>query len=112
MGFQKGQPRPANAGRKKGSKNKRKVARVADILAEKGINPVDEILKLINGKDEKGKPLLGPSLKLTAWFDLQSYCQAKPKALDNEPNDIDPEEFEDVTTADLLTIVGNSDRSK
>lgn len=114
MGFQKGQPRPPNAGRKKGSKNKKKVARVADYLAERDINPAMEILALIQGKDEEGKDLLTPFAKAQAWFDLLAYCQAKPKEVESDGDAADDdsdllETFENVTDATLLKIVKDED---
>lgn len=114
MGFQKGQPRPPNAGRKKGSKNKKKVARVADYLAERDINPAKEILALIHGKDEEDKDLLTPFAKMQAWFDLLAYCQAKPKEIDPSAEESDDDsdlldQFEQVTDATLLKIVKDED---
>ena len=109
MPFQKGQPRHENAGRKKGSKNKKKIARVAEFLAEKNINPAQEILNLINGVDEMGKPLLNAHGKLMAWFDLLSYCQGKPKAEDEgggggESGEQILDQFEGVTDETLLKL--------
>ncbi len=112
--FQKGVPRPPNSGRKKGSKNIKKVLKVADFLAQNDLNPAEEILKLINAKDPKDdeKSLLGPSVRLTAWLDLLSYCQAKPKAVeDNDNDEVDPDDFDELTSADLLKLV-KSDEAK
>lgn len=104
--FQKGVPRPPNAGRKKGSKNIRKVAKVADILCEKGIDPTLEILKILETLNDEGESVLKPRERIEVWMDLQSYCQAKPKAVDEDPNDeVDEEEFQDLTSADLLKLV-------
>ena len=99
MGFQKGQPRPPGAGRRKGSKNIKKVARVADYLAERDINPAEKILDLIANGGLEARD------KVNAWLDLLSYCQAKPKAVDEDGDDQDDEDFEGVATEDLLKLV-------
>lgn len=98
MKFQKGMPRPINSGRKKGSKNKKKIARVSDVLTEKDINPAEKILELIPFLDEKDA--------IEAWFDLLSYCQSKPKQVEEE--EIDPDEgMEDLPDdeGELLKLV-------
>lgn len=101
MAFVKGMPRPANAGRKKGSKNKKTLLRVADVFADKNIEPVTEILRLIDQLDE-------PRDKLKAWLELLSYCQAKPRD-EMPPDDGDEadaliENFENVTDETLMKI--------
>lgn len=97
--FIKGQPRHPGAGRQKGSKNKKKIAKVADLLAEKDINPVERILAII--------PTLEPQDQVKSWLDLLSYCEAKPKAIEMPVggDDEDLEDFEDVSNEDLLKIV-------
>lgn len=108
MAFVKGQPRPPNAGRKKGSKNKKKVARVADYLADQNINPAEEILALIHGKDKDGEPFLTPYAKVQAWMDLLSYCQAKPKEIEIDADDDDSdleEAISEAASSKLLSIV-------
>lgn len=109
MQFQKGQPRPPNAGRKKGSLNKKKIPKVADFLAEKDVNPAEEILKILTAKEgDAHYEKMSPNAKIAAWMDLLSYCQAKPLAeIDSgEASDQDLlEEFEDVPTAKLLELV-------
>lgn len=109
MGFKKGDPKPPGSGRKKGTPNKKKLLKVVDILAEKDLNPVVEILKLMNSLDSKGKPALSPSMKITAWFDLLSYCQAKPKEVEAEKDPLNPEDYEEVSSADLLKLVKKPD---
>lgn len=71
--FEKGKPRPVNSGRKKGSPNKRTIPKVADFLSENGLNPAEEIVKIISDPD------LHPKYKLQGWMELMSYTQAKPK---------------------------------
>lgn len=102
MAFQKGQPRPPNAGRKPGSVNKKRIPKVADYLAEKNINPVDEILALI--------PELKPWEQPKVWLELLSYCEAKPKAIEVLPStDEDLDDFEDVSNEDLLRLIKSPD---
>lgn len=97
MTFYKGMPKPPGSGRKPGSKNKKRVAKVADLLAEKDINPVDQILNLIPSLDEEGQ--------VNAWLDLLAYCQAKPKVDDSFDDDDDIDEFDDIPTEELLRII-------
>lgn len=102
MQFQKGQPRPENAGRKKGSKNKRSVPKVAEYLAEQDINPVQKILDLL--KDRK----LSTSAKIQVWKDLLSYCQGR---IGEEPatlaQDGPSEDDETLTREQILSLVKN-----
>lgn len=100
MAFEKGQPRHPNAGRKKGTPNKKKLVKAADILAEKDINPASEILKLIN------TGTLEPKDELKAWSELLSYCQAKPKETepDGDPDGGDPDDFDEIPTDNILEI--------
>lgn len=105
MGFQKGVPRHPNAGRKKGSKNIKRVAKVSELLAQRDKNPAEEILKLI----ETGN--LNDKEKVDCWLDLLSYCQPKPKAVeveDDDPDELDV--FDNLTDEQLLKIV-NSDEA-
>lgn len=91
--FQKGNP-----GRRPGSKNKKKIVKVADLLAEKEINPVEKILALI--------PSLDPQDQVKSWLDLLSYCQSKPKAVEEpQDDDEDLEDFDEVSNADLIKLV-------
>lgn len=101
MGFQKGMPRPANAGRKKGSKNKKKLLRVAELLAEKDINPVDKVLRLIEHMEPKDAA--------KAWLELLSYCQTKAREDESGDEMADDDDlldqFEQVTDEALLKLV-------
>lgn len=61
MAFVKGAPRPPNAGRKKGSKNKKTLLKVSDYLLQNNINIAQEIwasIQLINDPVDKTKLLL------------------------------------------------------
>jgi hypothetical protein len=71
VAFQKGQPRPPTAGRKKGTPNKATLLKVEEVLAQKGINPVEEILALI--------PDLPPVAQAKTWLELLQYTQAKKR---------------------------------
>ncbi len=116
--FQKGQPRPANAGRKPGSKNKKKIAKVADFLAQKDINPAEQILAILDAKHEcnaevceknckfKGKYLLADQKdRADIWLDLLSYCQGKPKEMEMDFDDESFEDFDEVSNEQLLTLI-------
>jgi len=103
MAFEKGQYRPG-PGRPIGSKNKKTLIRAELLLAEKNINPVAEILRLM--------PELSPDKQADLWLDLLSYCQSKPKDDQNENNgeyesdlDLMVEKFRHVSDATLLAIV-------
>ncbi|MGZ3796475.1 MAG: hypothetical protein ACXVB1_08925 [Pseudobdellovibrionaceae bacterium] len=102
MAFQKGQPRPANAGKKKGSVHNISRKKVSQILAEKNKEPVEEIMRLM--------PMLEPRDQAKLWLDLLSYCQAKPTVYESDDN-TDPnndlvEKFKHVTDATLISIAG------
>ena len=103
MPFQKGQKPPPGAGRPKGSKNKKRVPLVSEYLGSKGINPTNEILKLI--------PSLDADQKLNAWKTLLSHTQPRVSEISLPP--AAPEVSESVApTSQLLSLVkGGSDPS-
>jgi hypothetical protein len=110
MAFQPGQGRPPGSGRKPGSQNKKSVAKVADVLAERDINPVAEILALI-------PELPYASQKIKAYMDLLSYCEAKPKEIESSPDDLPTDEdlinqLKDVSDSALLTLVTRNDNDE
>lgn len=111
MQFQKGQPRPPNAGRKKGSLNKKRIPKVADFLANKDINPAEEVLKILQAKPEDPDYIfLNGKDRVAAWIDLLSYCQAKPAEVVEDDNESDEElleKFEDIPSDVLLKLVKN-----
>lgn len=77
---------PKTGGRKKGSLNKRssfRVARTTMVLEGKGLNPIEEILKLI--------PSLEPKEQVRAWEYIHQYVDVKPKEI-AEPEE---QEFDD-----------------
>ena len=107
MTFQPGQPRPPNAGRKKGSKNKIRIKKVAEVLAENGLNPVLEIVDILNNEAHDMKPAERAKL----WLDLLSYCQAKPREIEPEPEDDPSEELQETPTEALLKLVKEHDEA-
>lgn len=98
MGFQKGQPRPPNAGRKPGSKNKKKIFNTSEILANKDINPTEEILKLI--------PEMNVREKVEAWKYLHSFTEAKPRMPEAqvEESESSIDKLEDIDTENLIAL--------
>lgn len=90
MGFKAGMPRPANAGRKPGSRNKKTIVKASVILAEREINPTDEILKLI--------PQLNPKDQVATWQYLHSYLESKPKQIELNDNE---SEFDEQEAAEI-----------
>ena len=95
------QPGNKLGGRKPGSKNKVSIKRVAEILAEQNINPVDEILKLL--------PQVKPETAIKTWETLLAYTQPKPRELTmrmeppNPYRDVEPINPE-LTQEELLAI--------
>lgn len=108
MKFQKGNPKPTNSGRQKGTPNKRKLEKVADILAAEGVHPAREIFKLIMNGDLKD------SERLDGWNKLLAFCQGKPASeIESDGGDASDAEFletfKDVDNATLLKLVEKSD---
>ncbi len=118
MAFVKGQERPRGSGRQKGTPNRKTVAKVSDYLGEQGINPAEEVLKIINEKvpikNDAGEVIaenfvLQSQARADLWLELLSFCHAKPKTLEIKQFDdnFDAAEFESVATEDLMKVVGN-----
>jgi hypothetical protein len=93
MKFQKGMPKPETSGRKPGSKNKKTILRVEEVLSENEVNPTEEILAII--------PILDPNEQLKAWGMLLAYIQGKPSNGTPEGGSIRKDENEEKT---VLTI--------
>lgn len=74
MGFKPKQPKPSGSGIQKGQKQQRTVIRkkVTEILAEAGVHPVTELMKLI--------PQLTPKDAARVWSDLLQYVEPKLSA--------------------------------
>lgn len=98
MPFQKGEGAVAGPGRPKGTKNKKTLKQAAEVLAERGLNPIEEIIKLIESGNLKNYEVLD------AWKYLQSYCEGKPMAKAPEPAVEAPISTNE---ADILSIVGS-----
>lgn len=98
-------PHPkAGPGRPKGSKNKVKILRVDEALAELGIEPVHQLIRII------GEKKLAAKDEARIWMELLSYCHPKPR--DIEPGDSGDDDGEDLSTeptAKLLAIVRGED---
>jgi len=87
--------KPGNPGRPKGSKNKKKVLRVEDVLVAKEKNPVEEIIAMM--------PQLKPIEQVETWMKLIPYYQAVVKADDGFFDDDDHDE-DDTPVADLISL--------
>ena len=71
MSFARGQPRPANAGRKKGARNKRTLAAEPKVNAD----ALDHLAAMMAAKDD---PTITPDLRLRAAIGLAAYQHPKP----------------------------------
>ncbi len=104
MNFQPGNK--AGKGRPPGSKNKKKIAKVADFLASHDINPAEQILAILGAKDSNGQyTLKNPKDRADIWLDLLSYCQGKPKEMEMDFDDEGFEDFDEVSNEQLLTLI-------
>ena len=118
MGFMKGQARPVGSGRQPGTPNKKTVAKVSDYLGERGVNPAEEILKIIQEKKmvttreghQQEEFVLASSARADLWLELLSFCHAKPKMLELKHFESEPDvsEFDNVATDDLMKVVNKS----
>lgn len=101
--------------------NKKTVAKVSEFLADKGINPADEVLKIINEKKivhdsktnlQKEEFALAAQARADLWLELLSFCHAKPKTLEiNPPKDpFDESDFANVKTEDLMKVLKSPSR--
>lgn len=97
--FSKGMSKIQGSGRQKGSVNKKKLKKVSDVLAESDLDPVKQIVSILQSGELK------PRDEADVWLQLLSYCQAKPKESDGADSEFNPEDFDEVATADLLKLV-------
>lgn len=95
MAYHKGRGKSPGSGRKRGTPNKNKLLRVADVLSEAGKSPVEELLLLI--------PKLQPHYQAKVWLELLSYCQAKPKEVEVSTSPT-PTELSDEAVHYLMNI--------
>lgn len=72
--FQKGQKKPENSGRKKGTPNKLNMG-VEEALAKRGINCVEEMLKIAETTDKE-------EVRLTVYKELLKYVYPQRKAIE------------------------------
>jgi hypothetical protein len=93
MGRPKGMRK--TGGRKPGSKNKQPA--VAELLAERGINPAERLIRLAEDGDLKDHQ------RASVWQTLLEYSQPKPvfdgASADDEPNPADTESTEELLKA-------------
>jgi hypothetical protein len=80
MAFEKGHQK--YGGRKKGTPNKKTILRVEEVLAERGVHPVVEILKLL--------PNMPASDAAKTLIDLLKFCQPPAKAAEGEGDALPP----------------------
>lgn len=116
MGFIKGQDKPPGSGRQKGTPNKKTVIKVSDYLGEAGVNPTEEILKIINetapvlnaeGVKIADQYILKSAERAKLWLELLSFCHAKPKelTLKSAEDGFDPHEFDNIPTEALQSVL-------
>lgn len=77
-----------------------KIENVHHVLSRHGLNPTEEILKLI--------PLLDFKDQVQAWFWLLAYTQPKPKPIEEKTIDAVNElveKLDEVSTTDLVNLV-------
>lgn len=101
MRYQKGQPKHPKSGIKLGTKHKKTLLRVDAYLSDKGIHPVEEILKLM--------PSLTPADQLRAWQDIMRYTHSPLKPVEVQPGTSEPAVIDLAPTGDLLAYVQEHD---
>ena len=101
MAFEKGKPRPANAGRRKGTKNRKKLIPVEEILATANFNPAEELMKVL--------PSLEPLDRAKILIQLLDYyCpKVKPIEVPAPAPEPDPakETLKNTDTAQLVSLI-------
>lgn len=86
--------KPGQSGNLSG-RPKKWLTRVDQMLADKNLHPIEELLKLL--------PRLSPKDRAHVWLEVLSYCQAKPKYHDEEKDAVD--ELRQLSTQELLKLV-------
>lgn len=74
MAFKKGDPKPENSGRKKGTKNKNNIG-VQERLEQKGINCIDEILEIARTTEDE-------QIRFQCYKELLKYVYPQRKAVE------------------------------
>lgn len=100
MGFKKGDPRPANAGRKPGSPNKKSML-VKEVLESHGINLVDQILVRL--------PTLDKDKQVAALTQLLPYVYPKLTNIEHSGS-IGP--YDDMTLEQLNELLAEKLKKK
>lgn len=78
--------------------NKARLKKAAEVFAEQGIHPLKEAMTALLGVEEyKDRAQL--------WLKMYEWCEAKPKAQEELPGDLDPDEFAHVSSDELLKLV-------
>jgi hypothetical protein len=85
---------PGQSGNPSG-RARRVLPRPDQVLADKGISPVEEILKLL--------PELRPTDQVKTWLELLSYCAAKPKG--HADDDDEARKLSAMSDGELLQLV-------
>jgi len=86
--FKKGEPRAENAGRKKGTKNKKTLLTVEEILLKYDVNPIEELIKIAQEPDVK------MDIKKDCWKEVSKYTFSQKKAVEGEVSvDLQPSGF-------------------
>ncbi len=89
------------SGRKKGQLSRATLLRVDAYCLEKGVDPVEEIYKLLASDDVT----LKSADRLKGWFELLSYCQAKPRP---EPETAPSSELPDNIPESVWEAIGRA----
>lgn len=99
MPFKKGAPRPANAGRKVGSKNKPRARDLLLICEEEGIEPFREMIKLY--KDETRDKVF----KLQCLEKMAKYIYAQPRDIELSGPNGEPIKHEKIESSETKEIM-------
>lgn len=102
--FKKGDSKPVNSGRKKGSLNKKTLLSSAVVLANRGINPTDKLIELI--------PSLEPKERAAVWKFLAALSEPKKSVADSLDSPTNPQTVPEsvVSTAQLLLLKRNGSK--
>lgn len=97
--------KPPNSGAKKGHTYKKSIMRVDEVLAEKNINPTEELLRLM--------PEFDLDQKLRAWGLILTYSQSKPvdKTIDDDTKNDISERLKDITDEQLIRAIEYKDKN-
>jgi len=85
VAYPKGAPRPAGAGRKKGTPNKATQS-IREKLAAIGCDPIMGMAQIAMAKDERGAWCAPIELRFKILAELASYIEPKPKPIDKDGN--------------------------